>query len=83
MLILALCALWCIGAILIATDPGKESTRWASLMTFVGGLGFLSVIIDDTLRPYLSGHMNGVHTLDSFFQFLSRACTQTVQKVEI
>jgi len=53
MLILALCALWCIGAILIATDPGKESTRWASLMTFVGGLGFLSVIIDDTLC-YLS-----------------------------
>lgn len=77
MLIFVLIAVWSIGAILIAADPDKESTRWASIMTFVGGLGFLSVVIDDTIRPYLYIHASSTTTLDPFLQMLSNICSFT------
>jgi len=60
---------------LIATDPRKESTRWASFMTFVGGLGFLSVIIDDTTRSYLQQHIIDASALDSILSMLANICS--------
>lgn len=64
-------ALWMIAAILIFTDPRRESIRWASLTAFIGAFGFSSAVIDEMLRPYLQTHgWLGPH-MDTFTQVIS------------
>jgi two-component system sporulation sensor kinase B len=53
MMIVVLLALWSISAILLFTDPRRESTHWASILAFVGSFGFLAAVIDENIRPFL------------------------------
>lgn len=50
---IAMLAIWTIGALLLITDPGNRSSRWASAVAFVGGFGFLSGTINEEIRPNL------------------------------
>ena len=49
-----LIALWIVTVILLYADWRTESTRWAALVTFAGGLGGLAETIVDTVKPFLS-----------------------------
>ena len=74
-MLVVMLALWTIGAILIFTDPDRESTRWASATAFVGGIGFCAAVINELVRPYLWVQGWNNPTLDSFFQILSISCS--------
>ena len=50
---IAMLAIWTIGALLLVTDPGNRSSRWASAVAFIGGFGFLSGTINEEIRPIL------------------------------
>ena len=63
-MIIALLALWFIAIILWVADRKQASTRWASITAIVGSFGFLSGVLNDTLRPYLREHFAGLSYLD-------------------
>lgn len=51
-----LIALWAFAVLVLFTDPGRTSIRWASATAFVGGFGFFSAVVEETIYPLVSVH---------------------------
>jgi signal transduction histidine kinase len=49
-----LIGLWTIGLLLLVTDPRRSTTRWIASIAFTGGFGGLSVVVNESVVPYLS-----------------------------
>ncbi|MFD0590271.1 sensor histidine kinase [Paenibacillus sp. GCM10027627] len=49
-------ALTVIGFILVLTDGKNESTRWIGYVIFAAAAASLSILINDTIKPYLAVH---------------------------
>lgn len=53
MMVFMLFVLWALGFLVLFTDPKRTSIRWAFATALIGGGGFFSAVIDETLLPYL------------------------------
>ncbi|RKD26842.1 hypothetical protein BEP19_16650 [Ammoniphilus oxalaticus] len=63
---IALVAIWTISALLIVTDPKNPSSRWAAVMAFVGGFGFLAGSLNEEIRPLLNEAVLGSPVFQSW-----------------
>ncbi len=58
MMLLVLFTIWALGFLVLFTDPRRTSIRWASATAFVGGGGFFSAVIDETLLPAIQEYVS-------------------------
>lgn len=71
MMVLTLFTIWALGLLVLFTDPKRTSIRWACATAFVGGGGFLSGVIDETLIPLWKDTLALYPGSDQFLLFLS------------
>ncbi|WP_103104804.1 sensor histidine kinase [Brevibacillus reuszeri] len=71
MMVFTLFTIWALGLLVLFTDPKRTSIRWACATAFVGGGGFLSGVIDETLIPLWKDTLALYPGSDQFLLFLS------------
>ncbi|NNV01153.1 HAMP domain-containing sensor histidine kinase [Brevibacillus sp. MCWH] len=75
MMILILFAIWAFGLFVLFTDPKSTYARWGSATAFVGGGGFFSSVIDETLFPLLQDYAARYPALAALLLFTSRSAS--------
>lgn len=53
-MITILIALWAFAVLVLFTDPGRTSIRWASATAFIGGFGFFAAVLEENVYPLFS-----------------------------
>ncbi|MGE5701993.1 MAG: sensor histidine kinase [Clostridia bacterium] len=72
MMVIILLVIWALGLLVLFTDPRQTSTRWACATAFVGGCGFFSAVVDETLYPLLADYTTLQKSLEPAMMFISR-----------
>ena len=72
MMVFTLFTMWALGLLALFTDPKGTSIRWACATAFVGGAGFLSAVIDETIMPLWAEMFTMTPGTEQTLLFLSR-----------
>ncbi|MGG1659000.1 sensor histidine kinase [Brevibacillus sp. NRS-1366] len=79
MMVFILFTIWALGLLVLFTDPKRTSIRWACATAFVGGGGFLSAVIDETVLPLWKDALSIYPGSDQILLFLSRSASFVCQ----
>lgn len=72
MMVIIWLVIWTLGFLVLFTDPKQTSTRWASATAFIGGCGFFSAVVDETLYPLFNHFATVQSALEPALMFTSR-----------
>ncbi|MCG5251026.1 sensor histidine kinase [Brevibacillus agri] len=72
MMVFILFTIWALGLLVLFTDPKRTSIRWACATAFIGGGGFLSAVIDETIMPLWADAFTMNAGTEQTLLFLSR-----------
>ncbi|RNB83328.1 GHKL domain-containing protein [Brevibacillus fluminis] len=72
MMVIIWLVIWTLGFLVLFTDPKQTSIRWASATAFIGGCGFFSAVVDETLYPLFDHFANVQTAVEPTLMFISR-----------